>query len=111
MRRRRPGPRRPPRPPRGRGGGGPQRPRPGRAGHPALAAAGSSATLTPVWTGDFNDPTRAQQFTGQLLADGNDVILTSPNPGAVGALEGGAGRRAAPRPAPARPAPTATASS
>jgi basic membrane protein A and related proteins len=53
----------------------------------ALADSGSSATLTPVWTGDFNDPTRAQQFTSQLLADGNDVILTSLNLGAVGAFE------------------------
>jgi basic membrane protein A len=53
----------------------------------ALADSGSTATLTPVWTGDFNDPTRAQQFTGQLLADGNDVILTSLNLGAVGAFE------------------------
>jgi basic membrane protein A len=57
----------------------------------ALADTGSSATLTPVWTGDFNDPTRAQQFTSQLLADGNDVILTSLNLGAVGAFEGVAG--------------------
>jgi basic membrane protein A len=54
----------------------------------ALADTGSSATLTPVWTGDFNDPTRAQQFTSQLLADGNDVVLTSLNLGAVGAFEG-----------------------
>jgi len=53
----------------------------------ALADSGSSAALTPVWTGDFNDPTRAQQFTSQLLADGNDVILTSLNLGAVGAFE------------------------
>ncbi|MFC4694192.1 MULTISPECIES: BMP family protein [Geodermatophilus] len=54
----------------------------------ALADSGSTATLTPVWTGDFNDPTRAQQFTSQLLADGNDVVLTSLNLGAVGAFEG-----------------------
>jgi basic membrane protein A len=54
----------------------------------ALADTGSSATLTPVWTGDFIDPTRAQQFTSQLLADGNDVVLTSLNLGAVGAFEG-----------------------
>src|SRR5918997_1685589 len=39
----------------------------------ALEDTGSTATLTPVWTGDFNDPTRAQQFTSQLLSDGNDV--------------------------------------
>jgi basic membrane protein A and related proteins len=56
----------------------------------ALADSKSTATLTPVWTGDFNDPTRAQQFTSQLLADGNDVILTSLNLGAVGAFEGAA---------------------
>lgn len=53
----------------------------------ALADVGSTATLNPVWTGDFNDPTRAGQFTSQLLADGNDVILTSLNLGAVGAFE------------------------
>jgi basic membrane protein A and related proteins len=53
----------------------------------ALADSGSDATLTPVWTGDFNDPTRAQQAAGQLLADGNDVVLTSLNLGAVGAFE------------------------
>ena len=53
----------------------------------ALADSGSSATLTPVWTGDFNDPTKAQQFASQLLADGNDVVLTSLNLGAVGAFE------------------------
>jgi len=53
----------------------------------ALADVGSDATLTPVWTGDFNDPTRAGQFTSQLLADGNDVVLTSLNLGAVGAFE------------------------
>ena len=49
--------------------------------------AAPTATLNPVWTGDFNDPTRAGQFTSQLLADGNDVVLTSLNLGAVGAFE------------------------
>jgi basic membrane protein A len=53
----------------------------------ALADSGSDATLTPVWTGDFNDPTRAQQFASQLIADGNDVILGSLNLGTVGAFE------------------------
>jgi basic membrane protein A and related proteins len=53
----------------------------------ALEDSGSDATLSPVWTGDFNDPTKAQQFTSQLLADGNDVVLTSLNLGAVGAFE------------------------
>jgi basic membrane protein A len=53
----------------------------------ALEDSGSDAKLTSVWTGDFNDPTKAQQFASQLLADGNDVILTSLNLGAVGAFE------------------------
>ena len=53
----------------------------------AIADSGSDATLNPVWTGDFNDPTRAGQFTSQLLADGNDVVLTSLNLGVVGAFE------------------------
>ncbi len=53
----------------------------------ALADSGSDATLNPVWTGDFNDPTKAQQFASQLIADGNDVVLTSLNLGAVGAFE------------------------
>lgn len=53
----------------------------------ALEDSGSDATLTSVWTGDFNDPTKAGQFTSQLLADGNDVVLTSLNLGAVGAFE------------------------
>jgi basic membrane protein A and related proteins len=53
----------------------------------ALADSGSSATLTPVWTGDFNDPTKAQQFASQLIAGDNDVILGSLNLGMVGAFE------------------------
>jgi basic membrane protein A len=54
----------------------------------ALQDSGSSATLTPVWTGDFNDPAKAQQFTSQLVAGGNDVVLGSLNLGMVGAFEG-----------------------
>jgi basic membrane protein A and related proteins len=53
----------------------------------ALADVGSSATLTPVWTGDLNDPTRGQQFTSQLIAGGADVVLGSLNLGMVGAFE------------------------
>ncbi|MGY2082192.1 BMP family ABC transporter substrate-binding protein [Blastococcus sp. SYSU DS0539] len=53
----------------------------------ALEDTGANATLTPVWTGDFNDPTRAQQFASQLLSAGNDVVLTSLNLGVVGAFE------------------------
>ena len=53
----------------------------------ALADSGSDATMTPVWTGDFNDPTKAQQFASQLIAGGNDVVLTSLNLGMVGAFQ------------------------
>jgi basic membrane protein A len=53
----------------------------------SLADSGSSAKLTPVWTGDLNDPAKAQQFTSQLIAGGNDVILGSLNLGMVGAFE------------------------
>jgi basic membrane protein A and related proteins len=53
----------------------------------ALEDSGSDATLTPVWTGDFNDPTKAQQFASQLIAGDNDVILGSLNLGMVGAFE------------------------
>jgi basic membrane protein A len=53
----------------------------------ALEDVGSSATLTPVWTGDLNDPTRGQQFTSQLIAGGADVVLGSLNLGMVGAFE------------------------
>ena len=53
----------------------------------ALEDSGSDATLTPVWTGDFNDPTKAQQFASQLIAGDNDVVLGSLNLGMVGAFE------------------------
>jgi basic membrane protein A len=53
----------------------------------ALEDSGSDAKLTPVWTGDFNDPTKAQQFASQLIAGDNDVILGSLNLGMVGAFE------------------------
>lgn len=53
----------------------------------ALEDSGSDAKLTPVWTGDLNDPAKAQQFTSQLVAGGNDVILGSLNLGMVGAFE------------------------
>ena len=53
----------------------------------ALKDSGSSATLTSVWTGDFNDPAKAQQFASQLIAGGNDLVLGSLNLGMVGAFE------------------------
>lgn len=53
----------------------------------ALKDNGSNATVTPVWTGDFNDPTKAQQITSQLVGQGNDVIIGSLNLGMVGAFQ------------------------
>ncbi len=57
----------------------------------AISDAGSDSTVRPVWTGDFNDPSKAQQISTQLVGDGADVIVGSLNLGAVGtfqALEG-----------------------
>lgn len=53
----------------------------------AIEDAGSSATITPVWTGDFNDPAKAQQITSQLMSKGVDVIVGSLNLGMVGAFQ------------------------
>ncbi len=60
----------------------------------ALKDSGSSATLTPVWTGDFNDPAKAQQITSQLLNQGVDVIVGSLNLGMVGAFQAVKGKSA-----------------
>ncbi len=53
----------------------------------AFADSGASTKLTPVWTGDFNDAAKAQQFTTQLLGQGADVIVGSLNQGAAGTFQ------------------------
>ncbi len=53
----------------------------------ALADMGSTVQLTTVWTGDFNDPTKARQTADALIADGNDVIMSSLNLGVYGVFE------------------------
>lgn len=53
----------------------------------AIADQGADTTINPVWTGDFNDPARAQQITSQLLSQGADVIVGSLNLGAVGIFQ------------------------
>ncbi len=60
----------------------------------ALKDSGSSAEVTPVWTGDFNDPAKAQQITTQLIGQGNDVIVGSLNLGMVGAFQATKGKSA-----------------
>ena len=43
--------------------------------------------LNPVWVGDFNDPSRAREFTGALIMEGADVIVGSLNLGMFGLFE------------------------
>lgn len=58
----------------------------------AIEDAGASTTVTPVWTGDFNDAAKAQQFTQQLLGQGADVIVGSLNQGSTGTFQAFEGR-------------------
>jgi basic membrane protein A and related proteins len=53
----------------------------------AVADTGAATKINPVWTGDFNDPAKAQQITTQLLSQGADVIVGSLNLGAVGTFQ------------------------
>ncbi|GAB3704376.1 BMP family protein [Mariniluteicoccus flavus] len=52
-----------------------------------LKDSGSTATVAAVWTGDFNDPTKATQITRQLSDQGKDVIVGSLNMGMVGVFQ------------------------
>lgn len=60
----------------------------------ALKDSGSNATVTPVWTGDFNEPAKAQQITTQLIGQGNDVLIGSLNLAMVGAFQATKGKNA-----------------
>jgi basic membrane protein A and related proteins len=53
----------------------------------AIADTGATTKINPVWTGDFNDPAKAQQITTQLISQGADVIVGSLNLGAVGTFQ------------------------
>lgn len=53
----------------------------------AIADSGAATTIKPVWTGDFNDAAKAQQFTTQLIGSGADVIIGSLNQGATGTFQ------------------------
>ena len=53
----------------------------------AIADTGASTKITPVWTGDFNDAAKAQQFATQLIGSGADVIVGSLNQGATGTFQ------------------------
>jgi basic membrane protein A and related proteins len=41
----------------------------------------------PVWTGDFNDPTKGRQVADAMIAEGIDVIVCSLNLGVFGVFE------------------------
>ncbi len=53
----------------------------------ALADLGSTATLKPVWVGDFNDPTKARELADAMIAEDIDVIAGSLNLGMLGVFE------------------------
>lgn len=53
----------------------------------ALKDMNSTVELKTVWTGDFNDPTKARQVTDAMIADGVDVIVGSMNLGMFGVFE------------------------
>lgn len=53
----------------------------------AIADSGLDVTVNPVFTGDFNDASKAQQFTTQLLNSGADVIVGALNQGATGSFQ------------------------
>lgn len=58
----------------------------------AFKDSGKTVNLKPVFTGDFNDAAKAQQFTTQLLGSGADVIVGSLNQGATGTFQAFSGR-------------------
>ncbi len=53
----------------------------------ALKDMNSTAELKMVWTGDFNDPTKARSITDAMIADNVDVIVGSLNLGMFGVFE------------------------
>jgi len=60
----------------------------------AIKDTGAGTTIKPVWTGDFNDAAKAQQFSTQLLGQGADVIVGSLNQGSTGTFQAFEGRPA-----------------
>ena len=53
----------------------------------AIADLGVDVELMTVWTGDFNDPTKARQVADAMMAEGVDVIVGSLNLGMFGLFE------------------------
>lgn len=53
----------------------------------AVDDSGLDVEVKMVWTGDFNDPTKARQVADALIAEGCDVIMGSLNLGMFGLFE------------------------
>lgn len=53
----------------------------------AIKDSGLNVELKTVWTGDFNDPTKARQVSDAMIAEGADVIVGSLNLGMFGVFE------------------------
>jgi basic membrane protein A len=57
----------------------------------AVKDSGLDVELKPVWSGDFNDPTKARELTDAMMAEGIDVIMGSLNLGMFGLFEAAKG--------------------
>lgn len=53
----------------------------------AIADLGLDVEVKMVWTGNFNDPTKARQVSDALIAEGCDVLMGSQNLGMFGVFE------------------------
>jgi basic membrane protein A len=53
----------------------------------AIADQGLEVELKPVWSGDFNDPTKARELAEAMMAEDIDVIMGSLNLGMFGVFE------------------------
>ena len=53
----------------------------------AISDMGADVELTPVWAGNFNDPTKARELAEAMIADGVDVVVGSLNLGMFGLFE------------------------
>ncbi|MCA9899209.1 MAG: BMP family protein [Ardenticatenaceae bacterium] len=53
----------------------------------AIGDLGLDVEVTPVWVGDFNDPSKARELADTLIAEDVDVIVSSLNLGTLGVFE------------------------
>lgn len=63
----------------------------------AIADRKDAAEVRAVWTGDFNNPAKAEDLATTVIADGADVIIGSLNDGTVGTFRAAAAARASGR--------------